>query len=159
MNVRGKIVFPSRPARVGGAETTGRNPGLILYVRAGSERLERKFRHSCGVHGVDAVLVHEGAVPGVNAYECVGTYDSLGAIVEHPAVLQYHAVMDARPPRFAPAPNPHDRCPKDASARVRREVSMRRLPVSAQDESDRRELWDETDKLRAEAAEARELPH
>jgi hypothetical protein len=80
------------------AELPGRKPGIVVYVKAGSGRLMREFRRFCGHAGIDAHPVQEMAESRPLAYECIGTVESLERLIGHPAVANWHYILNVRPP-------------------------------------------------------------
>lgn len=102
MNPRGSIVCPSRPMAVGGSDSAGRLPGIIVYIKAGSTRLTRKFHRFCEFNGVEARPVQERVEDErKEAFECVGSPESLAELIDHPAIAQWHYILNVRPPRFS----------------------------------------------------------
>ena len=163
MHVRGSIVMPSKPIDLGGGlMTSGRIPGLGVFVRGNSGRLMRDFRRFCERHGLHAEAVHEEA----DAYQVVGTVEALERLMGHPSVRETHLIMNVRPPRFAGPPRdaqtgvpqlPAGPMPKDASANVRREVKRRSMSKDeriAEEVRQERKLLSKEERERIEVREA-----
>src|SRR4051812_5032548 len=103
MNPRGSIVLPSRPVDIGGGTFMGgRKPGVIVYVKAGSGRLMRKFGRFLDANGIHAFPVQEVGDDGLaDAWECIGSVQSLERLTAHPAVRDWHLIVNVRPPLAA----------------------------------------------------------
>lgn len=100
-NPRGSIVLPSRPIDIGnGCMMSGRKPGIIVYIKAGSGRLVREFTRFCDVAGIDAMPV-QSAGDRPDAYECIGSIESLERLTGHPAVRDWHFIVGVRVPLTA----------------------------------------------------------
>jgi hypothetical protein len=153
-NPRGSIVMPSRPVHIGGGVViTGRKPGLIVYVKAGSGRLMREFTRFCEHWGIQAFPVQE-VIPGrPDAFECLGSVDALERLIAHPAVLRWHYVLNVRPPLVAAGGG-------DVTDRVRKVVNRGKLPKGdrlAAEETERRARLPREEQLDIELREAQAL--
>jgi hypothetical protein len=117
-NPRGSIVMPARPVDIGnGTTATGRNPGVVVYTKAGSGRLMRKFERFCLANGIDARPVQQLAEDGrPDAWECVGTLESLEALTEHEAVADWHLIVSVRVPLGAAGSGEHKPRPSSGTA-------------------------------------------
>jgi hypothetical protein len=154
-DVKGRIVMPTRPVAIGGAVATGAKPGLIVYVRSGSGRLMRKFHRFCAQWGIAARPVQEVVTGEPDAWEVIGTVESLEALLEHDAVVRWHYIMAAKPPMGAAGGGSPD------GANVKRALRDQRTPKAdrlAREETERRaklpaELRDDI-----ELAEIRQRP-
>lgn len=147
MNPRGSIVLPSRPIELGGgAVATGRKPGIIVYVKAGSGRLMRKFERFLIQHGIHTREVQD------NALECLGTLESLDFLTEHPAVADWHYVLNVKPPHVAGGSGAIS---PNAEKLIRRS-KMRRSDREALEETERRARLSHEKREKLELAELME---
>lgn len=153
MNVRGGRVMSRRATEL---HDGGLTPVRVVYAITPNSQERRHFIFHCRKNGMDAKLVHQDchSSPGVDAYEVVGGIRDLQLLKTDSRVVGIHYVMDVRTPRVIEndeptdvrRPDPFARCPKNVSVRVKREFAVRRLPVSAQTELDRREYWGKAEK-------------
>jgi hypothetical protein len=138
MNPRGSIVMPSRPVQIGNATTTGRNPGVIVYVRAGNGKQHREFTRYLAYLGAHAFPVGDELADGrADAYEVIGTVETLERVIQNPYVREWHYIMNVRPPRLGGTvardgltgvvQSPTPRIPADASASVRDMLQTQRM--------------------------------
>lgn len=148
---RGRIVLPTRPIALGGAVIAGAKPGFICFIRAASGRACREFHRFCRFHGIHARAVQE-SIPGrPEAWECLGTVDSLERLVGHPSVVSWHYILSTRPPMCSQGAG-------EASDRVRRVINRQRLPKAdrlAWEENRRREKLPKEERETIELEEAR----
>lgn len=131
---RGRIVTPLVTVAIGGAEMSGRVPGIIVYVRSRSGRLMGQFHAHTLAAGIAKGLIEDGHG---DAWECVGDPAALAALIDHPAVIRWHYPLSARPPFRASGAGSGD------TDGARRAVFYARLPKRekrAVDERDRRAL-------------------
>jgi hypothetical protein len=117
MNPRGSIVCPSRPIDIGnGCVLTGRKPGIVVYVKAGSGRLYREFIRFCDRAGIDTKPVENADADRPTAFECVGSLESLDRLAGHPSVSRWHYILSVRPPLAAVGSGPEK--PRQATGTV-----------------------------------------
>jgi hypothetical protein len=154
MNPRGSIVCPSRPVDIGGGVmVSGRKPGIIVYTKAGSGRLMRKFERFCHQNGIDARPVQDVTDTGrPHAWECVGTLESLEALTEHEAVADWHLIVSVRVPLCSGGSG-------EVTERVRKAINRSRLhrpDREAAEENDRRARLPKDERERIDLAELQE---
>jgi hypothetical protein len=150
---RGRIVCPTRPVPVGGAIATGAKPGIIVYVKAGSGRLMREFARFCERWGVHRRPAQEGYGDRPDAWEVLGSVDALERLIGHPAILNWHYILNVAPPRAAQGGG-------EVTDRVRKAIRLARMPKAdrlAAEETERRARLPKEERLDLELHEARQL--
>jgi hypothetical protein len=155
-NPRGRIVCPSRPVSIGAATATGRLPGIIVRIRAGSGRLTKEFHRFCAYRGLHARPVQESVDGRPDFFEVVGAnVDGLERLIGHPAVEDFHYILSTRVPVGSQGAG-------EVSDRVRRVINRQRLPKAerlAWEENDRRgkltkDAWQDIELAEARARAA-----
>src|SRR4051812_45299487 len=99
MNPRGSIVMPSRPVDIGGGVmVTGRKPGIVVYIDSTAKN-RRELERFCNRNGIDARPVQFVREDMANAWECIGTVESLERLTNHPVVTDWHLIIAVAIPR------------------------------------------------------------
>jgi hypothetical protein len=159
-NVRGRIIVPVRTEQIGGAVARLQQFGIVVYVKAGSTRMMREFRRFCDYWGIDVAPRGHRFDPEVgdydsrpDAWECMGEPDALQMLIGHKSIVDWHYIMDAKPPMGAAGSG-------EVSDRVRKVINRQRLNKPdrlAWEESERRAKLpkDERETIELEEARAR----
>ncbi|MBN9522507.1 hypothetical protein J0H58_28960 [bacterium] len=153
MNPRGSIVMPSRPVDIGGGVmVTGRKPGIIVYIESTAKN-RRELERFCNRNGIDARPVQFVREDMANAYECVGTVESLERLTGHPVVADWHLIIAVAIPRTG-AGAAELSVNAERAARLSK---MRRADREALAETQRRERLPREERERLELAGLLEL--
>jgi hypothetical protein len=177
---RGRIVCPYRAIPLSDTLTlSARWFGIIVYLRADvPARVRKDFKLFCRANGIHARVVQRAGTsprkPGEEpddydnpvgdgipvAWECIGG-ESVAAVPMHPAVRDWHWILNVKPPIGTSAPSPHAPIPSDASTNVRRVIKDNRSPKAerlAREERDRRASLSKDERAELEAAELERMP-
>jgi hypothetical protein len=107
--------------------TSGRIPGIIVYVKTAGRPM-REFQRFCSHRGIETRLVDTNLENHPDAWECVGSVPDLERLIDHPSVLDWHYIMNVRPPRFGGKNDSHpEPIPKDVSASTARAIRLSKL--------------------------------
>jgi hypothetical protein len=132
---------------------TGRKPGLIVYVKAGSGRLMREFDRFCQHWGIYRRPVQEAIDGRPDAWEVLGSVDALERLIAHPAVARWHYILSVKPPVGSQGSG-------EVTDRVRKAINRAKLAKPdrlAAEETERRARLPLEERLDVELHEARQL--